>query len=44
VAKNTPRQPIKSPITPAPDAPSRLPLIAANSSFPIATWRCPTGT
>ena len=39
VKKKTARHPKTSPITPAPDAPSRLPLIAANNSRPIAT--CP---
>ena len=41
---NTPRQPKKSPITPAIDAPMRLPVSPTASSRPIATWRWLTGT
>ena len=41
VPKNpsTPRQPMRSPIRPDSDAPSRLPLIEPASVRPIATWR-----
>ena len=35
----TPRQPNKSPITPAMDEPMRLPVSPTASSRPIATWR-----
>ena len=36
---NTPRQPKMSPITPAIEAPMRLPVSPTASSRPIATWR-----
>src|SRR5262245_58141835 len=36
---NTPRQPSRSPMTPAMDEPTRLPVRPTASSRPIATWR-----
>src|SRR6266700_3392061 len=36
---NTPRQPSRSPMTPAMEEPTRLPVRPTASSRPIATWR-----
>ena len=44
MTKNTPRQPSRSPTTPANDDPSRLPVMTAASQRPIATWRSFIGT
>ena len=44
MTKNTPRQPSRSPTTPASDEPIRLPVMTAVSQRPIATWRSFTGT
>ena len=44
ITPNTPRQPARSPITPASDAPNTLPVRPTASSRPIATWRFSTGT
>ena len=44
MTKNTPRQPVRSPTTPASDEPSRFPVITAASQRPIAIWRSFTGT
>ena len=41
---NTPRQPTRSAITPAMEAPTRLPQRPTAKSRPIATCRCCTGT
>ena len=37
MTKNTPRQPTRSPTTPASEEPSRLPVMTAVSQRPIAT-------
>jgi hypothetical protein len=42
--KNTPRQPTRSPTTPASDEPIMLPVMTAVSQRASATWRCCTGT
>src|SRR5262252_3833783 len=36
---NTPRQPSRSPMTPAMEEPTRLPVRPTASSRPMATWR-----
>ena len=41
--KKMPRQPTRSLTTPAQVAPSKFPVMMANSRRPIATWRSATG-